>query len=228
MKPAVEQVLELQAYRAFSIVVIAASAGGIPVLASFLWGLPKYFPAPIVVAQHLGPRSLYESRLDRVLQRYTQLEVKWANDGETLVPGKVYLAPQDKLTMIDAEDGTIRTMLRPDLLPATPTADDLFKSAAKFYGYRTLALVLSGALDDGAEGSSEVSCVGGRVLAQSCSSAEFADMPRAAMNLTRAALAVEPVALAHAAIALVMAPGASEWFRVGSDRYSGAGWQSTS
>jgi two-component system, chemotaxis family, protein-glutamate methylesterase/glutaminase len=221
MEPAAPQVPELQAYRAFNMVVIAASAGGIPVLGSFLSGLPRYFSAPIVVAQHLGPRSLYESRLDRVLQRFTELEVKWASDGETPVSGKVYLAPQDQITVIDPADGTLRTMLRPDPLRSRSSGNDLFKSAAKFYGYRTLALVLSGALDDGAEGSLEVLGVGGRVLAQSCRSAEFADMPRAAMNHTHAALAVEPVALAHTAIALVMAPGASEWFRVGTDRWRG-------
>ncbi|MBV8673245.1 MAG: chemotaxis protein CheB [Acidobacteriaceae bacterium] len=219
METAVWQIEHFREYRAFDVVVIASSAGGISALGSFLSGLPAYFSVPVVIAQHLGPRKTYESRLDRVLQLSTPLHVKWADDCETLAGGKVYLAPQDGMTTIDPCDGTLRTLRHTGLPRSTPKANPLFKSAAGFYGNRTLALVLSGALKDGAQGATEISRVGGRVLVQSCSSAQFADMPRAAEQETHVALAFDPCALAHAVIALAIAPGASEWFRVENNRH---------
>lgn len=206
-----------EGFKAFDVVVVAASAGGISALRLFLSGLPACFPAPILIAQHLSPRSIYESCLDHVLGRDTPLPVRWAVHGEKPFPGCVYLAPQDRVTVLDPSFGHISTrgvIFR----RSTPTANPLFASAARFYGSRTLAVVLSGALNDGAEGAAEVARVGGRVLVQSHRSAEFYDMPSATMIQSRIALAFDPLALAHAVVTLVMAPGASAWFRVGNAR----------
>lgn len=211
------QSLSSQGYRAFDVVVVAASAGGIPALRLFLSGLPACFPAPVLIAQHLSSRNVYESCLDHVLARDTPLPVTWAVHGEKPLPGRVYLAPQDRVTVIDPGFGYISTR-GAILRRSTPTANPLFASAARFYGSRTLALVLSGALKDGAEGSAEVTRMGGRVLVQSHRSAEFYDMPRATMKESRIALAFDPLALAHAVVTLTMAPGASAWFRVGNAR----------
>lgn len=206
-------------FSGFDIVVAAASAGGIPALRMFLAALPACFPAPVVIAQHLSSRHKYESRLDRVLQVDTALRVKWAEDGESPAPGIVYLSPQDRFTVIDSS-GAFCTTMRFGLRRATPTANPLFASAAKTYGNRALALVFSGALNDGAEGAFEIASAGGRVLVQSYGSAECDDMPKAAMRHSRVALSFDPLALAHAVVTLVMAPGASDWFRVGDQRKS--------
>ncbi|MGC2404146.1 MAG: chemotaxis protein CheB [Acidobacteriaceae bacterium] len=205
-------------FKAFDIVVIAASAGGISALGAFLSGLPACFPAPVVIAQHLSPRSIYESRLDCVLERRTALNVKWADDGEIPRAGTVYLSPQDRLTVIDSSYGALCTTRTSGLQRTTPRANPLFDSAAEYYGHRTLALVLSGALEDGANGAMKVKEAGGRVLVQSYLSAQFDDMPKAAMKNTRVALAFDPLALAHVVVTLVMAPGASDWFRVSDQR----------
>lgn len=205
-------------FKAFDIVVIAASAGGISALGALLSGLPACFPAPVVIAQHLSSRTIYESCLDRVLERHTALKVKWAEDGERPIAGTVYLSPQDRLTVIDSSCGTLCTTRKSELQRTTPKANPLFQSAAAFCGARTLALVLSGVLDDGAEGATNVVEAGGMLLVQSYRSAEFDNMPKAAIKSRRVALAFDPQALAHAVVALVMAPGASDWFRVGDQR----------
>ena len=212
------EVAGLLGFKAFDIVVIAASAGGVSALGAFLSGLPACFSAPVVIAQHLSSRTTYESQLDRVLERCTALKVKWADDGEMPIGGRVYLSPQDRLTVIDSYCGALCTSKRSGLQRTTPKADPLFDSAAEFYGHRTLAIILSGALEDGATGAVRVTEAGGHVLVQSYLSAEFDDMPKAAVKNTRSALAFDPVALAHVVVTLVMAPGASEWFRVSTQR----------
>ena len=202
-------------YAAFDVVLVAASAGGLRPLEMFLSGLPFCFPAPVIVVQHLPSRRTYASRLDHVLQRRSKLPVKWAEDGELPRPGVIYLAPQDAVTVIHPGDGSFCTTALPEFGRARPTADPLFRSAAAVFHQRVIAVVLSGTLSDGAEGAWEIARARGRVLAQSYCTAEYADMPRAAMRRTRIGLAFDPCALAHAVVSFVMAPGAAEWFRVG-------------
>lgn len=201
-------------FAAFDLVTVAASAGGLRPLELFLAGLPFCFPVPVIVVQHLPPRQTYASCLDRVLQRKSKLQVKWAEDGEIPRPGFVYLAPQDKLTILDPGDGSLRTTDALHGRRARPAADPLFHSAAQCFGSRVIGVVLSGALADGAEGAYAIAGAGGRVLAQSFCTAEYSDMPRAAMMRARIGLAFDPYMLAHAVVSLVMAPGAAEWFRV--------------
>ena len=207
------QVEEYRLFSAFDVIVVAASAGGISALIEFLAGLPSDFAAPIVVAQHLPSLRIFDSRLDRVLQRQAKLRVKWAEDGEVPVPGTVYVAPQDKVTFIK-DDGSLRTFPTSHVRGKTPRADCLFRSAAALFGRRALAVVLSGILSDGAEGSLRIAQAGGTVLVQSHKSSEFSDMPRAAAETCRIGLPFDSSVLSRIVCALVMAPGAVDWFRV--------------
>lgn len=210
------------AYRGFELLVLAASAGGVTALELFLSALPSYLAIPVIVAQHLPRSKNYVSCLDMVLQRKTSLRVKWAENGEIPVAGTVYVAPQDKVTVVNAENGSIRTTTGDG--KSTPLADPLFRSAAQHYGSRVLGVVLSGSLSDGARGAAEIVRAGGRLLVQSRGSALFGDMPRAALLKSGPALAFDPFALAHVVVSLVMAPGAAEWFRVGKGRNASIHW----
>jgi two-component system, chemotaxis family, protein-glutamate methylesterase/glutaminase len=210
------QVAVAESFKAFDMVVVTASAGGIPALISLLETLPAYFPAPIVVAQHLAPRTVYFSRLDRVLQRRTKLRVKWAEEGESTLPGTVYLVPQDRVAGFHSFDQSIATTSKSDSVRGALSGNALLHSAAGAFGERALAIVLSGTLSDGADGAAEIARLGGRILVQSYGSCDFADMPRAAMKRSGTGLAFDPLGLAQAVMALVMAPGAADWFQVGT------------
>jgi two-component system, chemotaxis family, protein-glutamate methylesterase/glutaminase len=211
------QVAVAQSFTAFDMVVVTASAGGIPALISFLEALPACFPAPIVVAQHLAPRRVYFSRLDRILQNRTKLRVKWAEEGESTVPGTVYLVPQDRIAGFHSFDRSVATS-KSDGVRGALSGNALFDSAAGAFGKRALAIILSGTLSDGADGAAEIARLGGRILVQSYGSCDFADMPRAAMKRSGIGLAFDPFGLAQAVMALVMAPGAADWFQVGTMR----------
>jgi two-component system chemotaxis response regulator CheB len=98
-----------------------------------------------------------------------------------------------------------------------PAADPLFASVAVHCRSRGIAVVLSGALGDGAEGAYKVAAAGGRVLVQSRETALVPDMPSAAIRRGAVDFEFSPRVIAHSLIALTMAPGAAAWFQV-SDR----------
>lgn len=202
-------------FAAFDVVVVAASAGGVQALLPFVQNLPTDFPIAVVVVLHLPPTSRHISCLPEILQRKTQLGVKWAEDREPLLSGNIYVAPQDRSTVIDAETGCLSVSPPKAFTTSLPAADPLFCSAAQRFGSRTLAVVLSGVLSDGAAGAAMIAQAGGRVLAQTASDAQFGDMPRAAMRRSRVGLAFASISLAQVIGNLVMVPGAAAWFGIG-------------
>ena len=161
------------------LVAVAASAGGIHAIGVVLSALPSDLPAPVVIVQHLAPH--HPSHMVAVMVRQTQLEVRQASDGEALRNGVVYIAPPDRHLLVNT-DGTL-TLADTELVHfLRPSADLLFESAAAACGPRLVAVVLSGTGEDGAMGIRAVKEMGGAVIVQDESSAEFSGMPHAAIS----------------------------------------------
>ena len=163
------------------IVTVAASAGGLEPLRTLLAGLPADLPASVLVVLHIpatGGRTL-----PRILDRAGPLPASAAVDGEPLKPGRVYVAPPDRHLLV--VDGLVRTSRSPRQNGVRPSADPLFRSAALYGGPRTVAVVLSGTLDDAALGAATVERLGGRVIVQDPAEAAYASMPRCALATTR-------------------------------------------
>ena len=112
------------------IVVIGASLGGLHALETLLGGLGEQFPVPIAIVQHRGKSS--HDRLVDLLQQYTRLTVKEAEDKESLCPSTVYLAPADYDLLI--ERGSCALSIEAQVNYARPSVDILFDSAADAYG----------------------------------------------------------------------------------------------
>jgi two-component system chemotaxis response regulator CheB len=178
----------------FDLVVIASSAGGIVALQEILGHLPESFPAPLIVAQHLCASSRYRSVLDEVLRRSTPLHVKWAEDGESLRPGTVYIAPQDRHTLIQ-EGGRIHLSRGEKINFFRPAADPLFGSAAQIYRDRVVGIVLSGSSSDASEGAAHLTAAGAMVFAQDTESCTHSSMPRAVIRRCNLAKSFTPGAL---------------------------------
>ncbi|PLZ82447.1 chemotaxis protein CheB, partial [Fischerella thermalis WC217] len=89
----------------YQIIVIGTSLGGLEALQVILLGLPKTFPVPIAVVQHRHKDS--DDTLRVLLQSYTNLVVKEAEDKEEILPGWVYLAPADYHLLIESKDKTV-------------------------------------------------------------------------------------------------------------------------
>jgi two-component system chemotaxis response regulator CheB len=179
----------------YSLVVIGGSAGGIPALQCILSQLPANFRLPILLVQHLSAK--YPSRLTEVLSYHTALNVKWAEHGEVMRPGTVYVAPQDQHLLVSL--GQRLALSDADRVGWwRPAVDPLFQSAAEIYGERTIAIVLSGALWDGAKGIAAVAQAGGITMVQDDATADHFDMPAAAIDLGRADVIMPPIKIALA------------------------------
>ncbi|WP_258045730.1 chemotaxis protein CheB [Mesorhizobium sp. NBSH29] len=127
-----------------SIIVIGASAGGVGALRFLAAALPNTFPAPVLVVLHIGA---HRSELPELLNSAGPLPAKHAEDGETIHPGRIYVAPPDRHMIV--ADGRLRLLRGPKENCARPAIDPLFRSAAEHYGTDALGVILSGNLNDG-------------------------------------------------------------------------------
>jgi len=106
--------------------------------------------------------------------------VREAEDKEPIAPGRVYVAPADYHLLLDAGRFALSTDAK--VLSARPSIDMLFESAADAYLDRVIAVVLTGASKDGANGAARVKQKGGTVVVQDPATAEAKLMPQAVIQ----------------------------------------------
>ena len=163
-----------QATSSGRLVVVGSSAGGIEALSVLVSTLPVDFPAPIVLAQHLDPGR--PSNLGSILQQRTALPVNVITAHTPLRAGEIYVMPESRHVTIN--DGSIEAQEdhvgRPKL-----SLDLLLSGAAKAYGERLIAVILTGSGSNGAVGAIEVKRAGGIVIIQNPQTARFPSMPLA-------------------------------------------------
>lgn len=158
------------------VVGIGASAGGVTAIAAVLASLPKDFPAAILVVQHQDPHG--HSFLAPVLARECRLPVRKAVAGETITAGTVYVAPPG--IHLAVRDGQVALSEAAPVHYSRPSVDVLFRSIADACGPRAVAVILTGAGQDGAAGLRAIKAAGGRTIVQDPVDAEYAGMPTAA------------------------------------------------
>jgi two-component system, chemotaxis family, protein-glutamate methylesterase/glutaminase len=148
---------------AAELVAVAASTGGPAALRRILIDLPQTLPAPVLVVQHIARD--FSAGFAEWLGGSCPLPVKLAHAGETLRPGVVYVAPDDSHLGV-TRDRRVRLDGSPPIGGFRPSATYLFESAARVYGDRLLAVVLTGMGSDGAAGLEAARAAGAYVLAQ--------------------------------------------------------------
>ncbi len=160
------------------IFVIGASLSGINALCELVRNLPKNFPAPILITQHVASHS--PGMLPEILSKAGPLQASHPKSGEQLQPGRIYVAPPDRHMLV--RDNHILLSHGPRENLSRPAIDPMFRSAAVAYGPAAVGIVLTGQLDDGTAGLLAIKDRGGVAIVQEPSEATAASMPRSALR----------------------------------------------
>ena len=156
------------------IVLIGASAGGSIVLEDLLEQFTERLDAAFFVVIHLSKKAIGEMIVHRI-QKSTSLTCKIPKHKEKIKPNHIYFAPPDKHMLLKKEEilldnGPLENRYRPSI-------DALFRSAAASHGNKTIGIVLSGMLEDGTAGMTDIKRVGGICIVQDPKEAEYPGMP---------------------------------------------------
>jgi two-component system, chemotaxis family, protein-glutamate methylesterase/glutaminase len=162
------------------IIVIGASAGGLTPLCTLIRGLPREFPAAIFIVVHVAEESV----LPEVLRTCGSVAIEQAAHEAPIQNGRVYVAPPRTHLLLESDRMILSSGPRENR--HRPSVDVLFRSAARHFGPRTIGVILSGSLDDGAAGLFAVKAAGGLTVVQKPQEAAVPSMPYNALRYTEA------------------------------------------
>lgn len=161
-------------------IVVGASAGGVEALLKVFGQLPKGFGVPILVVLHLPDER--DSQMAQVFGHRLAIPVQEAQDKQNIQPGTLYVATPGYHLSVEA-DRSLSLSLEEPVHHSRPSIDVLFESAADVFGPNLLAVVLTGANNDGAQGLAKVRELGGITVVQDPGEAQVSTMPEAALAL---------------------------------------------
>jgi two-component system chemotaxis response regulator CheB len=163
-----------------AVVCVGASTGGTEALRVVLEGLPLDSPGMVIV-QHMPEKftASFAKRLDSLCA----VEVKEAEDGDTVLRGRVLIAPGNKHTLLERSGARYYVSVKDGPLVSRhrPSVDVLFRSAARSAGANAVGVIMTGMGDDGARGLEEMKQAGAHTLAQDEATSVVFGMPKEAI-----------------------------------------------
>ena len=162
----------------YEAIVIGVSSGGMSALRYLFSAIPFDFSLPVIVVQHVGARS--DNTWIELLNELSNLNVKEADEKETIKPGNVYIAPSNYHLLIEKERSFSFT-IDERVNFARPSIDVLFESAAEAYKNSLIGVVLTGSNNDGTDGIKRIKDYGGLTIIQDPATAESSYMPSSAI-----------------------------------------------
>ena len=160
------------------ILAIGTSAGGVEALLFLTRNFKRELPASVLLTIHLPSHG--RSSLDEVLNRSGPLAAEFAQNGERLRKSRIYIAPPDRHLIVDGDHLTLGEGPREN--NSRPAIDPMLRSGAVCCAGRTVGVVLTGTLGDGASGLWAVQQAGGITVVQDPNDAAYPDMPMTALN----------------------------------------------
>lgn len=159
------------------ILAIGTSTGGPNALAELIPAIPREFPIPVVIVQHMPP--VFTRLLAARLNERSALKVQEGEAGQTLEAGEAWIAPGNFHMTVERHGASVRlaTNQDPPENSCRPAVDPLFRSVAKVYGPNVLSVVLTGMGSDGVIGAQHIRERGGQVLVQDEKSSVVWGMP---------------------------------------------------
>jgi len=163
------------------IVAIGASTGGTEALAKILTAMPKDSPG-ILVVQHMP--ELFTAAFAKWLDNICQVDVKEAEHGDVITPGRAFIAPGNRHTSVCRLGSHFRIQVTDGPLVSRhrPSVNVLFHSVAQSAGSESLGVILTGMGDDGAEGLLGMRAAGAYTIAQDEATCVVFGMPKEAIR----------------------------------------------
>lgn len=162
----------------YEAIVIGVSSGGMNAMKILFSALPLEFNIPIVIVQHISPRS--DNQWIKLLNDKSKLHIKEADEKEKIEPGNIYIAPPNYHLLIE-RDKTFSFTIDERVNFARPSIDVLFESAAEVYTNKLIGVVLTGSNNDGTKGIKRIKECGGLAIIQDPETAESSYMPASAI-----------------------------------------------
>lgn len=165
--------------RRIEIVAIGTSTGGPNALSELLPAIPRDFPVPIVVVQHMPP--VFTRQLAERLASRSAIPISEASEGAALGSGQAWIAPGNFHMTVGRAENRNRLHLNqgPQENSCRPSVDVLFRSVAEVFGAGVLAVVMTGMGNDGARGAEQIRSAGGEVIVQDEATSVVWGMPGA-------------------------------------------------
>lgn len=163
------------------VILVGASTGGTEALSVFLQGLPADSPG-VVIVQHM-PENFTASFANR-LNGLCRVTVKQADDNDTVLPGRVLIAPGNRHMLIKRSGARYYVEIKDGPLVSRhrPSVDVLFRSGARYVGKNAVGVILTGMGDDGAKGMKEMKDAGAYNIAQDEKTSVVFGMPKMAIE----------------------------------------------
>ena len=182
--PRVSPPVELERLAAeIRVVAIGASTGGPLALQTILSELPRDFSVPVLIVQHIAPG--FTLGFAEWLAQTCDLPVRVATQGERILPGHVYIAPQEVQMKVEKE-GTLWLTADAPENGLRPSVAYLFRSIASVYGPEAVGVLLTGMGKDGAQELKRMKEAGAVTIAQDKESSVVHGMPGEAISLEAA------------------------------------------
>lgn len=163
------------------IVAIGISTGGVHALQEMIPALPEDAPG-IAIVQHMP--AYFTQSLAQRLNKESVVEVKEAEDGDPLTPGRVLIAPGNRHLLVKRTRNSFVAEVKegPLVCQHRPSVDVLFKSVARNVGKLAIGVIMTGMGRDGAEGMEEMKRAGALNIAQDAASCVVFGMPNEAIK----------------------------------------------
>lgn len=184
------------------VIAIGASTGGTEAIRAVITSLPAIAPG-VVIVQHMPPgyTKMFSDRMNSLCP----MEVKEAEDGDRVMPGRILIAPGGMQMQLFRSGGIYQVECREGKKVSghCPSVDVLMHSVARHVGPNAVGVMLTGMGSDGAEGMKAMRDAGGRTIAQDRESCVVFGMPKAAFELGGAESLVPLEAIARTVMKLL-------------------------
>ena len=163
-------------------IAIGISTGGPRTLQEVIPRLPKDFPRPVMVVQHMPPK--FTKSLAERLDKMSEVRVKEAEHHESVKSGTVYIAPGGKHMKLKKNGTSLQIEISdtPDNTLHRPSVDIMLESIVDIYGSQTLSVIMTGMGKDGLKGSNSLYGKNGMILSESEESCVVYGMPKAVVE----------------------------------------------